>query len=128
MSIIRSEDSGKWINGLIAIFSAILGFIVTKFVDQLTIWFDLESKVPNITAYSQVFGVLVFIGCFAYVLKNDKTSSYLKEVYEELVKVVWPTKDATMKITVGLVVALVIVAGIFVSVDFIFKKVLSFVY
>jgi len=128
MSIIKSEDSNKWINALVILFSAVVGFLTKRFVDQLAVWFDLETKVSNIAYVSQVLGVVVAISLFAYIVKSAKTSSYLNEVYDELVRVVWPTKDATMKITIGLVVALVIVAGIFVSVDFIFKKVLEFVY
>jgi preprotein translocase SecE subunit len=52
----------------------------------------------------------------------------LKDVYNELVKVVWPSKDTTTKMTIGIAIALVVVAGIFVFVDFLFKYILSFVY
>lgn len=128
MSIIKSEDSSKWINALVAIGAFLAGFIVTKFVDQLGIWFDLEAKISGFSAVAQGLGVLTGIAFFVIVLKNSKTSSYLQDVYNELLKVVWPSKDATMKITMGLVVALIIVAGIFVFVDFVFKKILSFVY
>jgi len=128
MSIIKSEDSNKWINALVILFSAVVGFLTKKFVDQLSIWFDLETKISNIGVVSQVLGIVVAIALFAYIVKSVKTSSYLNEVYEELVRVVWPTKDATMKITIGLVVALVIVAAIFVSIDFVFKKILELVY
>ena len=128
MSLIKSEDSGKWINGLAALISVVCGFLVSKFIDQMGIWIDLETKLPNISLISQVLGVLVGVIIFVYLLKSSKTSSYLNEVYDELVKVVWPTKDATMKITIGVGVALIIVASIFVSVDFVFKKILSVVY
>lgn len=128
MSIIKSEDSSKWINALVAIGAFLTGFIVTKFVNQLGVWFDLEAKISNFAVISQGLGVVAGIVFFAIVLKNSKTSSYLQDVYNELLKVVWPSKDATMKITLGLVVALVIVSGIFVFVDFVFKKILSFVY
>ena len=128
MSIIKSEDSGKWINALVAIAALLAGFVVTKFVDQLGAWFDLEAKISSFSVLSQGFGVISGIIVFVFILRNSKTSSYLQDVYQELLKVVWPSKDATTKMTMGLVVALVIVAGIFVSVDFVFKKILSFVY
>lgn len=128
MSIIKSEDSSKWINALVAIGAALSGFIVTKFVDQLGNWFDLEAKISSFTVVSQGLGVLVGLVFFVFVLKNDKSSTYLQDVYNELLKVVWPSKDTTLKMTAGLVVALVIVAGIFVFVDFVFKKILAFVY
>ena len=128
MSIIKSEDSSKWINALVAIAALLGGFVVTKFVDQLGAWFDLEAKISNFSVLSQGFGVVSGVIIFVFILRNSKTSSYLQDVYQELLKVVWPSKDATTKMTIGLVVALVIVAGIFVSVDFVFKKILSFVY
>lgn len=128
MSIIKSEDSGKWINALVAIAAALSGFIVTKFVDQLGIWFDLEAKVSSFSVLSQGLGVLTGIMVFAIILKNSKSSSYLQEVYSELVKAVWPSKDATTKMTIGIAIALVIASGIFVFVDFVFKKILDFVY
>lgn len=128
MSIIKSEDSSKWINALVAIAAVLAGFVVTKFVDQLGAWFDLEAKLSSFSVVSQGLGVVTGLLVFVIVLKNSKTSAYLEEVYHELLKVVWPSKDTTMKMTVGIAIALVVVAGIFVFVDFVFKKILSFVY
>ncbi len=128
MSIIKSEDSSKWINALVAIAALLSGFVVTRFANQLGVWFDLEAKIPNFSLVSQGLGFVMGVVVFVAVLKNIKSSTYLQDVYNELLKVVWPAKDATLKMTMGLVVALVVVAGIFVFVDFIFKKILSFVY
>ena len=128
MSIIKSEDSRKWITALTVIASALAGFVIYKFVGQLGDWFDLETKISNFNIVAQGLGFLVGVGTFIYILKNSETSSYLEEVYSELVKVVWPSKDATVKMTIGIAIALVIVAAIFTAVDFIFKKILEFVY
>jgi preprotein translocase subunit SecE len=128
MSIIKSEDSSKWINALVAIAAVLSGFVVTKFADQMSAWFDLETKISNFSVLSQGLGVATGILVFVFVLKNDKTSSYLSEVYNELLKAVWPSKDATLKMTIGIAIALVVCSGIFVFVDFVFKKILSFVY
>jgi len=116
MSIIKSEDSGKWINALVAIAAILSGFVITRFVNQLGVWFDLEAKIPNFSLVAQGFGFVLGGVVFVSILKNIKSSTYLQDVYNELLKVVWPTKDATLKMTMGLVVALVIVAGIFVFV------------
>ncbi len=128
MSFIKSEDSRKWIYALVAVGAAICGYLIFKLFGQLSIWFDLEAKIPNMILVSQALGMLVGFGTFVAIVSNDKSKTYLEEVYEELLKVVWPSSDTTLKITVGLVVALVIVAGIFVSVDYLFKLLLSFVY
>lgn len=128
MSIIKSEDSKKWITALVVIASVLAGFVVFTFVRQLGDWFDLEAKISSFSLLIQAAGFITGLGTFVYILKNDKTSSYLEEVYNELLKVVWPTKDQIIKMTIGIAIALVIVAAIFMSVDFIFQKVLEFVY
>ncbi len=128
MSIIKSEDSKKWINALVAIFSAITGYIIFKFSIQLSVWFDLEAKIPSYTNIVQALGAIVGIIVFFILINHKKSSSYLEEVYSELLKVVWPNKDQTVKITVGLLIALVIVSSIFLTIDLIFKKILEFVY
>ena len=128
MSIIKSEDSSKWINALVAIAAVLSGFVVTKFADQMGAWFDLEAKISSFSVLSQGLGVLTGVLVFVIILKNSKTSSYLEEVYNELLKAVWPSKDATVKMTIGIAIALVVCSGVFVLVDFVFKKILSFVY
>jgi len=128
MSFIKSEDSKKWINALVAIFSGIVGFVFYKFALQLSVWFDLEAKIAGYASITQALGAVVGIGTFFFVINNKKSFGYLEEVYNELLKVVWPTKDQTVKITVGLLISLVIVSAIFVTVDLIFKKILEFVY
>lgn len=128
MSIIKSEDSRKWITALVVIAAVLAGFVVATFVRQLGDWFDLEAKISSFALIAQAAGFLTGLGTFIYIIKNEKTSSYLEEVYSELVKVVWPTKDTIVKMTIGIAIALVVVAAIFMSVDFIFKKILEFVY
>ncbi len=128
MSIIKSEDSRKWITALVAIAAVLAGFVMYKFVGQLGAWFDLEAKISHYNLLAQGLGFVTGLGTFIYIFKNHDTSSYLEEVFNELVKVVWPSKDATTKMTIGIAIALVIVAGIFTAVDFIFKKILEFVY
>lgn len=128
MSIIKSEDSRKWITALVVIAAALAGFVAFTFVKQLGDWFDLEAKISSFALIAQAAGFVTGLGTFVYILKNDKTASYLEEVYAELVKVVWPTKDTIVKMTIGIAIALVVVAAIFMSVDFIFKKILEFVY
>lgn len=128
MSIIKSEDSRKWITAITVIAAVLAGFVVYKFANQMGDWFDLETKISNYSIVAQGLGFVAGLGTFIYILKNSETSSYLQEVYNELLKVVWPSKDATVKMTIGIAIALVIVSAIFTTVDFIFKKILEFVY
>ena len=128
MSIIKSEDSRKWITALTVIASVLAGYVVYKFVGQLGDWFDLEARVSSFSLIKQGVGFATGVGTFIYILKNHDTSSYLQEVFNELLKVVWPSKDATIKMTIGIAIALVIGSGIFTVVDFTFQKILEFIY
>ena len=77
MSIIKSEDSSKWINALVTIAAVLAGFVVTKFFYQIGAWFDLEAKISNFNVISQGLGVISGALVFIIVLKNSKTSGYL---------------------------------------------------
>lgn len=127
MSLIKSEDSKKWINSFVAIVSAIAGFIVISFLEQMGEWFDLEAKIGNFPIVVQVAGIVVGLIVFISIVKNKTASDHLNEVYAELVKVVWPNKDEVLKITIGLIFALSIVSGLFVLVDFSFRKLLEII-
>lgn len=127
MSLIKSEDSKKWINSFLAVVSGICGLVVIRFFEQMGEWFDLEAKVPQFQIVTQVTGILVALIIFVSIIKNKGASEYLSEVYSELVKVVWPNKDDVMKTTVGLVFALSIISGLFVLVDFGVRKLLQII-
>lgn len=128
MSIIKSEDGKKWVNALVAGISILAGFVTIRFVEQLSEWFDLEAKVGNFLMFSQGLGLLVGVITFIGILKNKKASQHLQEVYSELLKVVWPENDAVVKVTVGIVIGVSVVSGIFVLIDYLSQQLLSLVY
>jgi len=128
MAGINSADGKKWINAFVAIMSIIVGFVVIRFLEQMGEWFDLEARVNNFMVVSQALGVIVGLGTFIAIFKNKVASSHLDEVYGELTKVIWPQRDNVIKVTVGILIGLVIVSGIFVAFDFIFKNLLDLLY
>ena len=128
MSLIKSADSKKWINSFVAIVSILTGYIVVRFVGQLGEWFDLEARVNHFLMISQGVGIFCGLSTFMFIIKNTAAFGHLKEVYAELVKVVWPDKDSVVKSTIGIVVGLSILSGIFVAVDYFFRFLLSLIY
>jgi preprotein translocase subunit SecE len=52
----------------------------------------------------------------------------MDEVYNELQKVIWPEKNTVLKLTIGIMIAVSIVSGIFVLLDFTFQKLLELTY
>ncbi len=128
MSIIKAEDSKKWINAFIAIVSVLVGYVCIRFFIQMGEWFDLEAKIGNFLLITQGAGILIGVGTFLAVFKHKTAPTQLEEIYGELVKVVWPDKDTILKITVALMIGLSLVAGFFVLVDFLSRQSLDLFY
>ena len=128
VSVIKKEDERKWINAFSALVGIISGHLAIQILRQLSAWFDLEARIDHFAYVSQGVGVLTGLAVFITILKHQKSSKHLTEVYGELLKVIWPDKDTVVKVTIGIVVAVSIISGIFVGVDFIFQKTLELVY
>jgi preprotein translocase subunit SecE len=57
MSILKIEDSKKWINAFLAIVSVIAGFVTIRFLLTMGEWFDLEAKIGNFPVVIQGVGI-----------------------------------------------------------------------
>jgi len=128
MSIVKSEDSRKWINSFVAILSILAGFVTIRFMEQMGEWFDLEAKVNHFLYLSQGIGITIGLVTFIGVIKNKAASTHMQEVFDELVKVVWPDRDSVVKVTIGIIIGVSIISSILVGVDFSFRKLLSLIY
>ena len=128
MAKVKVNAGKKWINSFVAIVSILLGMIAISFFEQLGEWFDLEAKVTYFQAVKQVLGVLVGLTAYMSIMKSSAAVTHLNEVYDELVKVVWPEKDLVLKLTVGIVIAVSIISSMFVFTDFLFQKILELIY
>lgn len=128
MSVASNKSEGsKWIQTSVAIACMLLGYVLISFFETLSGWFELESKIPSYTAISQVLSVLVAIGVFVYIMKNPKTSTFLEEVYAEVVKVVWPDKNETVRHTIGIMIGVGIVGFLLGIFDFVSSYLLSLI-
>ena len=128
MSVLKAEDSRKWINSLVAAASALVSYLTISFMGQLGEWFDLEAGIGDYRLVSQGVGIVLGLASFLVVTRNRKAMTHMEEVYSELVKAVWPGNDSVVRFTVGIIIALAIVSGIFVGVDFSFNKFLDLFY
>ena len=125
---IELKDSKRWINAFLAIIAVLFGMICISFIEQLGEWFDLEAKVQYFQGVVQISGVLLGVMLFIFCQTNKKAMSHLNEVYEELVKVVWPDRETVVKMTIGVVIGVSIISSIFVFTDFLFQKLLDLIY
>jgi len=128
MSLVKSEDSKKWINFILVVCSILLGFVVIRFLGQAGEWFNLEAKIPHFVMVANAVGVTIGAGVFVFAIKNTSSLNFLNEVFNELVKVVWPDHDSVVKITIGIVIGVSILSAIFVSVDGLTRKLFSLIY
>lgn len=119
MSAASQNEGKKWIQTGTAIVCMILGYVMISFFETLGEWFELEAKITSYAAVSQVFGVLIALGTFVYIMKNPKTSSFLNEVYMETMKVVFPDKSQTVSHTIGIMIGVTIVGFMLGAFDYV---------
>ncbi|MBP9674532.1 MAG: preprotein translocase subunit SecE [Bacteriovoracaceae bacterium] len=122
------EQNKKWVQAAVAVSAIIVGYILYLFLQQLGIWFELESKIPNFKYIVQGLSVVLAFTGFVIVLKNPKTSSFLYETAEELTKVIWPDKSETVKHTIGIIIAVTIAGFVFGLFDFLSSKLLGLLF
>lgn len=118
MAVASNEEGKKWIQASLAVVCILLGYILISFFEKLAEWFALESKIPYFFGITQLLSVIIAAGTFFYVLKNPKTSDFLTNVYEELMKVVWPDSQQTWRHTFVIMVAVTIMGFVFGFFDF----------
>ena len=128
MSSTMKDDGTKWIQTSVTVCCLLLVYILIRFFGQIGEWFDLESKINQYLIISQVVSVLISLGVFVYIMKNPVISTFLKEVYQEAVKVVWPDKSETGKHTVGIMIGVTIVGFLLGLFDFVATWLLSLIH
>lgn len=118
MAVASNEEGKKWIQASLAVVCILLGYVLISFFEKLAEWFALESMIPYFFGITQALSVLIAAGTYFYVLKNPKTSDFLSNVYEELMKVVWPDSQQTWRHTFVIMVAVTIMGFVFGFFDF----------
>ena len=118
MSVASNEEGKKWIQTTVAVTCMLVVYVLISFFEKLAEWFTLETMIPYYFGVTQV--VSVFIGLIAYVLvfKNTKSNEFLTNVYQEIMKVVWPDRQQTWRHTFVIMIAVTIMGFVFGFFDF----------
>lgn len=111
------DNGKKWIQTSVAILCMTVVYVLIQFFTQIGEWFELESKLSYYMAVTQVISVVIALSTFVYIVKNTKTRTFLDEVYQEAIKVVWPDKSETAKHTVGIMIGVSIVGTLLAVFD-----------
>jgi preprotein translocase subunit SecE len=118
MAVASNDDGKKWIQASVALVCILTGYVLISFFEKLAEWFQLETMIPYFFALTQVISVILALASFFYIMKNPKSSDFLANVYQEVVKVVWPDRQQTWRHTFVILVAVTIFGFIFGFFDF----------
>lgn len=108
MAVASNEEGKKWIQASVAVVCILAGWVLISFFEKLAEWFALETMVPYFYVITQGVSVLAALGVYIYIMKNPKTSEFLENVYQEVMKVVWPNSQQTWRHTVVIMIGVTI--------------------
>lgn len=118
MAVASNDEGKKWIQASVALVCILSGWVLISFFEKLAEWFPLETMIPYFFAGTQVLSVIISITAFVMIMKNPKSSEFLSNVYQEVMKVVWPDRQQTWRHTLVIMVAVTIFGFIFGFFDF----------
>lgn len=118
MSVASNDEGKKWIQTTVAIACILLTYVLISFFEKMAEWFALETKIPYFFGITQVASVLIGLATYIAIFKNPKSSEFLTNVYQEVMKVVWPDRQQTWRHTLVIMVAVTIMGFVFGFFDF----------
>jgi preprotein translocase subunit SecE len=118
MSVASNDDGKKWIQTTVAITCILLVYVLISFFEKLSEWFALETMIPYFSGITQIISVVVGLATYIAVFKNSKSNEFLTNVYQEVMKVVWPDKQQTWRHTFVIMIAVTIMGFVFYFFDF----------
>lgn len=118
MSVASNDDGKKWIQSTVAITCILLVYVLISFFEKLAEWFALETMIPYFFGITQFVSVVIGLATYIAIFKNAKTNDFLTNVYQEVLKVVWPDKQQTWRHTFVIMIAVTIMGFVFGFFDF----------
>lgn len=118
MSVAANDDGKKWIQTTVALTCILMVYVLITFFEKLAEWFALETMVPYYFGITQFLSVVIGLATYIMIFKNSKSNDFLTNVYQEVIKVVWPDKQQTWRHTFVIMVAVTIMGFVFGFFDF----------
>ena len=120
-----TEDNKKFITVTFALFSILLGFVISLLMGVLAGSFAAIARVQSSPELSNGIPVVIAFAVFLLLQFNTKSVDFIDGVISEMKKVVWPTKKDTWLMTVVVVITLIL-SGIVVGLyDMFWAKVIT---
>jgi preprotein translocase SecE subunit len=117
----------KWVNLSYLAVALLVGYIVFSMTGKLVGTYDLEARIHNIDLIFRVLSVLIGVGFFLALYRNQKTNQFMNEVVVELSRVTWPTQKDTTSATLVVIVMVVISGMILGLLDYCWIQLLKWV-
>ena len=87
-------------------------------------WFSTDGKVPqSVLVLGVIAAIVVALGIGAFTEPGRRLKGFLVESQFELRKVVWPTRDETVKTTAIIIVVVIVLSLLLGLIDLILKSV-----
>jgi preprotein translocase subunit SecE len=118
MSVASNEEGKKWIQTTVAVTCILVSYVFISFFEKLAEWFALETMIPYFFGISQVVSVLIGLGAYITIFRNPKSNEFVTNVYQEVMKVVWPDRQQTWRHTFVIMIAVTIMGFVFGFFDF----------
>ncbi len=118
MSVASNDEGKKWIQTTVALSCILLVYVLISFFEKLAEWFALETMVPYYFGITQFLSVVTGLVTYILIFKNPKSSEFLTNVYQEIMKVVWPDKQQTWRHTFVIMIAVTLMGFVFGFFDF----------
>jgi preprotein translocase subunit SecE len=118
MSVASHEEGKKWIQTAVALTCILVSYVFISFFEKLAEWFALETMIPYFFGISQVISVLIGLSAYITIFKNPKSNEFVTNVYQEVMKVVWPDRQQTWRHTFVIMIAVTIMGFVFGFFDF----------
>jgi preprotein translocase subunit SecE len=118
MAVASNDEGKKWIQASVAVSCILLGYVLISFFEKMADWFTLETKIPHYYVITQGLSVLIGAATYFGIMRNPKSSDFLSNVYQEVMKVVWPDRHQTWRHTFVIMVAVTIMGFVFGFFDF----------
>lgn len=118
MAVASNDEGKKWIQASVAVSCILLGYILINFFEKMAEWFSLEAMIPYFYGVTQGLSVILSVTVYVLVMKNPKSAEFLANVYQEIMKVVWPDRNQTWRHTFVIMVVVTIMGFVFGFFDF----------
>jgi preprotein translocase subunit SecE len=118
MTVTSNDEGKKWIQAIVAVVCILAGYVLISFFEKIAEWFALETMVPYYFAITQVVSVVMALATYIVVMRNARSSEFLFNVYQEVLKVVWPDSQQTWRHTFVILIVVTIFGFIFGFFDF----------